>query len=297
MNNNIDDILTRLQGQQPVIDNPDELTDSIMNSLPEQDDIVTKEHKSRLLPLNWRWEASLLVLIACGATLYFFSPEQPQNNIAEKNESVGDGLQVRTGRATSPLVTEKMPTREEVVSHGVQRVQDVKMPSKQPSTSPTEIPYADPNVHYAHHSAAANEDTTYLAPSLVDDFIEKLAKYNHIKTEPLECSVIGKDSTIQSTAYVFPDNDRIKLFERLLGVASQYSYKSPGYQFTISQQQILFCLEDHRLGLRYLWLAERIYGDRIILYATHSPIGISVSTECYQNFRENVTHTNKTFKL
>lgn len=296
MNNNIDDILTRLQGQQPVIDNPDELTDSIMNSLPEQDDIVTKEHKSRLVPLNWRWAASLLVLIACGATLYFFSAEQPQNNIAEKNESVGDGLQVRTGRATSPLVTEKMPTREEVVSHGVQRVQDVKMPSKQPSTSPTEIPYADPNVHYAHHSAAANEDTTYLAPSLVDEFIAKFANYYKVKPVALNCAEDSTDTSVVGTGYVFPDKEEVDVIGRLLQVAVKYGNDAPGYGLSLSRDQFIFQLSDNRKQTKYLWLAERVRGY-ILLYATHAPMDAEISAACYQDFRENFTHTKQTRKM
>ena len=34
--NNTDDIIERLKGHKPVIDNPDELTDFIMDNLPEQ---------------------------------------------------------------------------------------------------------------------------------------------------------------------------------------------------------------------------------------------------------------------
>ena len=66
---------------------------------------------------------------------------------------------------------------------------------------------------------------------------------------------------------------------------------------TISQQQLLFTLEDTRLSCRYLWLAERIGGSRIILYATHAPTGAAVSSEAYQEFRERTTHTNQTTEL
>ncbi len=140
------------------------------------------------------------------------------------------------------------------------------------------------------------EDADYKAPHRVDEFIAKLAEYNHIYSEPLNCH-IANDSTIQSVAYVFPDNDKIRLFDRLLQVASCYSCDTPGYQLTISQQQLLFSLQDLRMRLQYLWLAERISGNRIILYTTHSPIGRIVSSDCYQNFRENITHTNQTLEL
>ena len=158
-----------------------------------------------------------------------------------------------------------------------------------PPTVPT-----DPNLHQASHEQT--EDAGYMAPSCVDDFIAKLAEYNHIESEPLNCHV-RNDSTVGSTVYVFPDDDRVRLFDRLLQVVCRYDCDSLGYQLTITQQQMMFSLEDRHTGFRYLWLAERISGDRIILYATHAPIGRSVSSECYQNFREKITHTNQSFEL
>ena len=125
----------------------------------------------------------------------------------------------------------------------------------------------------------------------MDEFISKLASYHHVKAEVLS------DSIARSMAYVFPDNDKVRLFDRFLQVASSYRYDSPGYQMTISQQQLLFTLEDTRLSRRYLWLAERIGGGRIILYATHAPSGAAVSSEAYQEFRERTTHTNQTTEL
>jgi len=136
-----------------------------------------------------------------------------------------------------------------------------------------------------------DDSTGYLPPARVDEFIGKLAAYHHI-----EATVLN-DSTAHSVAYVFPDNDKVRLFDRLLQVACSYHYDSPGYQMTISQQQLLFTLEDTRLSCRYLWLAERIGGGRIILYATHAPTGAAVSSEAYQEFRERTTHTNQITEL
>ena len=145
-------------------------------------------------------------------------------------------------------------------------------------------------LHYAAYTEA--QDTVdYLSPALMDEFISKLASYHHVKAEVLN------DSIARSVAYVFLDNDKVRLFDRFLQVASSYRYDSPGYQMTISQQQLLFTLEDTRLSRRYLWLAERIGGGRIILYATHAPIGATVSSEAYQEFRERTTHTNQTTEL
>ncbi len=145
-------------------------------------------------------------------------------------------------------------------------------------------------LHYAAYTEA-QDTVNYLSPALMDEFISKLASYHHVKAEVLS------DSIARSVAYVFPDNDKVRLFDRFLQVASSYRYDSPGYQMTISQQQLLFTLEDTRLSRRYLWLAERIGGGRIILYATHAPIGVTVSSEAYQEFRERTTHTNQTTEL
>ena len=156
------------------------------------------------------------------------------------------------------------------------------------ATTPQPEPEAKP-IYAAY--AEKDDSADYLPPARVNEFIGKLANYHHIEPEVLS------DSTAHSVAYVFPDNDKVRLFDRLLQVACSYHYDSPGYQMTISQQQLLFTLEDTRLSCRYLWLAERIGGGRIILYATHAPTGAAVSSEVYQEFRERTTHTNQTTEL
>ena len=166
-----------------------------------------------------------------------------------------------------------------------------------PPTPPLEgrgeaAPKAEPEAKPIYAAYAEKDDSAdYLPPARMDEFIGKLANYHHIEPEVLS------DSAAHSVAYVFPDNDKVRLFDRLLQVACSYHYDSPGYQMTISQQQILFTLEDTRLSRRYLWLAERIGGGRIILYATHAPTGATVSSEAYQEFRERTTHTNQTTEL
>ena len=87
------DILDRLKGQQPVIDNPEELTDSIMNSLPEQDSAVEKqERRSRLVPMAWRWVAAaacLLIIIGIGVGYQFSDSPQPisqSTTVSQSNE-------------------------------------------------------------------------------------------------------------------------------------------------------------------------------------------------------------------
>ena len=166
-----------------------------------------------------------------------------------------------------------------------------------PPTPPLEgrgeaTPKPEPEAKPIYAAYSEKDDSAdYLPPARVDEFIGKLANYHHIEPEVLT------DSAAHSVAYVFPDNDKVRLFDRLLQVACSYHYDSPGYQMTISQQQLLFTLEDTRLSCRYLWLAERIGGSRIILYATHAPTGAAASSEAYQEFRERTTHTNQTTEL
>ena len=104
----IDDILTQLQGQQPVIDNPEELTDSIMNSLPEQDEIVTKEHKSLLVPIIWRWVAAaacLLIIIGVGVIYQFSDSPRPISQSTTVNQSIDHGQSSNRPRSVSQSTT------------------------------------------------------------------------------------------------------------------------------------------------------------------------------------------------
>ena len=141
---------------------------------------------------------------------------------------------------------------------------------------------------YASLSVA---DTTYQDPAKMNDFIEKLASYNEVKEVMLECSVTSKDSAVVSAAYVFPDKEEINLFARLLQAACSYEDTTPGYHLNFTHQQFFFCLEDPKNKRRYLWMAERINGNRILLFKTYSPLGTAMSAACYQDFRERITHT------
>lgn len=147
---------------------------------------------------------------------------------------------------------------------------------------------ADDNLHYAAHESV---DTNYQPPSHMEEFIVKMANYHHVDGESLECTSDMNDSTIACTVYVFDDNEELNLFDRLLLAACWYDCKTPGYLLNFSYKQFFFCLKDMRLGLKYLWIAERLRG-KILLYSTHSPIDAEVSSECYQNYRDNFTHTN-----
>ena len=142
---------------------------------------------------------------------------------------------------------------------------------------------------YAHY--ASNIAENYRAPRRMEDFIAKMANYNNVKGEELDCTSGKKDTTVISTAYLFEDRDELNLFGRLLQAACWYNDKTPGYLLNYSYQQFFFCLKDLHLGLKYLWIAERV-NDKILLYSTHSPIDTEVSSACFKEYRDKLTHTS-----
>ena len=146
---------------------------------------------------------------------------------------------------------------------------------------------AEPKAIYASNEAS---DSTYQEPSRMDDFITEFANYNQVAPVALECSLKG-DSTMMSVAYVFPDKKELDVFGRLLQAACWYDDATPGYHLNFSHLQFFFELKDERKGLKYLWIADRING-KILLYSTHSPIGTTVSSECYQKLRDGLMHAN-----
>ena len=291
----IDDILERLKGQRPVISDPDELTDRIMDSLPDISE-ATEPKRARVADMRW-WmavAASLIIIIGIGAIWMFDSgqPEPPQLAVARSvvapTSSVVADLQSATKESGDPKspATTKSDIEESKSSHLIANV-SIKPEDKAERKSHTTVA---PSLHYAAYSP--EEDSTYQAPSRMVEFITKIADYNKVKAVPLMCALGSDDSTAVSMAYVFEDNKELNLFGRLLQAACWYESKTPGYLLNFSHQQFFFTLKDLRKNEKYLWIAERIIGNRILLFSSHSPIGADVSSVCFQNYREQLTHTN-----
>ena len=299
----IDDIFTQLQGQQPVIDNPEELTDSIMNSLPEQDAPVEKqEHKRHLVPIRWRWAAAaacLLLIIGIGVSYQFSDSPQPLTQLSAPDSTTEC---TRLPNRVHPITQLSAPDYTTECTQSVSRVQPISQTSAPDSSTERSQPAdpvpqpTDPNVHYAHHSAATSEDTTYLAPSLVNDFIAKFANYYKVTPVAMNCADDSTETRVVSNAYVFPDKEEVNVIGRMLQMAVKYGNDAPGYGLSLSRDQFIFQLCDKRKHTKYLWLAERVRGY-ILLYATHAPIEAEISSACYQDFRENFTHTKQTRKM
>ena len=297
------DILDRLKGQQPVIDNPEELTDSIMNSLPEQDAAVEKqERRSRMVPMAWRWAAAaacLLLIIGVGVSYQFSDSPQPLTQLSAPDSTTEC---TRLPNRVHPITKLSAPDYTTECAQSVSRVQPISQTSAPDSSTRRSQPAdpvfqpTDPNVHYAHHSAATSEDTTYLAPSLVNDFIAKFANYYKVTPVAMNCADDSTETRVVSNAYVFPDKEEVNVIGRMLQMAVKYGNDAPGYGLSLSRDQFIFQLSDNRKQTKYLWLAERVRGY-ILLYATHAPMDAEISSACYQDFRENFTHTKQTRKM
>lgn len=261
---------------------PADFSERLMQRLAQQDE-KPKRRCVWLYPAVGTVAASLLLLLTL----------QHYNNNVEKTEQPMVAQAIAHQRNVEKPVPQK--TKEQEPTHREKVAQTPPVQSPQPSISATATPAEaqtpppiDENLHYAKHETA---DSTYQKPSRMEDFIAKIADYNHVQGEPLECSSDKADTTIVCTAYVFEDTEELNLFGRLLQAACWYDSKTPGYLLNYSYQQFFFCLKDLHLGLKYLWIAERV-NDRILLYSTHSPIDAEVSSECFQNYRNKLTHTS-----
>lgn len=302
--NKIDDILEQLKGQQPMIDDPEALTDRIMDSLPDQDE-GTMQPKARIVKMHWLWTAiSAAACVAIALMLAWpkqgIEPQAPslaQNTSLRTDSPNGtdsqseqDRLTVRTNQTNDEPVKVSKKERNSVSANSQTLT---KQPLVIQESAPiSTVPYDeqdDPNLHYASYDLS-KDTVPYQDPARVDDFIAKLAAYHNVKQGGLKCTNRA-DSNMVSTVYVFPDTKELDLFSRLLQVACCYSDETPGYFLNFSHQQFFFELKDVRRGLQYRWIAERVNG-KILLYGTNAPLGTKESSACYQEYRDELMHIN-----
>lgn len=155
--------------------------------------------------------------------------------------------------------------------------------------SPSAQSPIDDCLHYA--SNVTSTGSTYISPTLMDDYIRKFAAYNEVNPEILDCDADSTYTDQTCEAYVFADTKEVDVFGRLLLAAIAYDDTMPGYLFNYTHQQFFFTLIDQRTEKRFLWIAERIAGDRILLYSANLPIGAEVPSECFQTYRNQLTNT------
>lgn len=108
--NKTDEILDRLRGQQPVIDNPEELTDLIMSSLPERNHPGRiGEAKLRLLTLPLKGMAGGLVAagIALLIALHYNNKVEPEQQPVVAEVVEPESPQTVPKPAPEPVIEEK----------------------------------------------------------------------------------------------------------------------------------------------------------------------------------------------
>ncbi len=296
---------------------PADFMEKMQERLTQQDE--TSSPKPATQKRLWRWVAAaacLLILIGVGITMLpkdqaeqakDLYAQTKSTQIEEKKstqeEQLVDKAQTNNiqehtpnpaENTASPATSKSIKSIVAEVSLSTETASPVDTVTPVEITPPMVIPATNytttnTNLHYA--SQSLTEDSIYLEPSKMDEFIAKIADFNKVKAVPLDCISENGDNAVVNTAYVFPDTKELNLFGRLLQAACSYDSKTPGYLLNFSHQQFFFTLKDLRKGEKYLWIAERINGSRILLYTTHSPVEANVSTACYQNYREQLTHT------
>jgi hypothetical protein len=248
----------------------------------------------------WRWVAAaacFLLIIGVGLHYQFEKP------VVTSDVTLGNTARYIRQQTPLPKVTSE-PTPEPTPKPSTPQTDSghtIAAPVRTPRTEsplPTEkdsAPYGkisasqDPNIHYASNDLT-KDTIPYQDPARIDEFIAKLAAYNKVNEGELNCSA-ANDSSMVSAVYVFPDNDEIDVFGRLLQVACWYDSKTPGYLLNFSHQQFFFELKDLRKQLQYRWIAERVNG-KILLYGTHAPLGAKESSACYQEYRNELMYQN-----
>ena len=259
-----------------------------------------REGRTRIL--RWMAAAACLLLI-CGVGFTLMpkdEPAKPAQMIVKQTmpkpvpKSEVPSSEVRNSQSQSQeLIVSKSDTKPKQVPKKPLPSIPSAVGSGVPEASPTEggleEAIDDPNLHYAAHDPA-EETESYQDPARVDEFIEKMAAYHNVKEGQLKCGA-ANDSNVVSRVYVFPDKKEVDVFGRLLQVACCYSDETPGYHLNFSHQQFFFELKDQRKQLQYRWIAERING-RILLYGTNAPIGAQTTSACYQEYRNELMHTN-----
>ena len=281
--NDLRKALNRREARRTKPEVPADFCDSIMQEIAPK--------KSR--PVIWRWVAAaacLAVIVGIGMKMLpTESQTQTEKEIIAKVEEPATVIPVNSDKESG----DKSQETEVVKQESGDRSQETEVRSQETEVgiqeAEVERQFSDPNLHYA--AIKTTVDSTYQAPSRMNEFIAKMADYHEVEAVPLDCTG-GSDSIAVSTAYVFEDKQELDLFGRLLQAACWYDSKTPGYLLNFSHQQFFFTLKDLHKHEKYLWIAERIVGGRILLFSTHSPIEADMSSACYQNYREQLTHTN-----
>ena len=265
--------------------------------------------KSVILPVYAKWLVAASVALLIGLFCFNHVARNEENVIAEvkinhaveqkvvNNDTVSkepaDNQQTKKTDKKVKISLDHKTNKHHLLSENTSKIpQKTVQDMLQPASDNTELS----NEHLHHASTVTNDNLdNYQAPSRMEEFIVKLANYHHIKGDTLYCTSDKNDSTVICTAYVFEDTNETSLFRQLLLAACWYDDKTPGYLLNCSQQQFFFFLKDMRIGLKYLWIAERVK-DKILLYTTRSPLDTEVSSEYFIEYRDKISNTSNYLK-
>ena len=265
--------------------------------------------KSVILPVYAKWLVAASVALLIGLFCFNHVARNEENVIAEvkinhaveqkvvNNDTVSkepaDNQQTKKTDKKVKISLDHKTNKHHLLSENTSKIpQKTVQDMLQPASDNTELS----NEHLHHASTVTNDNLdNYQAPSRMEEFIVKLANYHHIKGDTLYCTSDKNDSTVICTAYVFEDTNETSLFRQLLLAACWYDDKTPGYLLNCSQQQFFFFLKDMRIGLKYLWIAERVK-DKILLYTTRSPLDTEVSSEYFMEYRDKISNTSNYLK-
>lgn len=265
--------------------------------------------KSVILPVYAKWLVAASVALLIGLFCFNHVARNEENVIAEvkinhaveqkvvNNDTVSkepaDNQQTKKTDKKVKISLDHKTNKHHLLSENISKIQEKPVQDMlQPTSDNTELS----NEHLHHASTVTNDNLdNYQAPSRMEEFIVKLANYHHIKGDTLYCTSDKNDSTVICTAYVFEDTNETSLFRQLLLAVCWYDDKTPGYLLNCSQQQFFFFLKDMRIGLKYLWIAERVK-DKILLYTTRSPLDTEVSSEYFMEYRDKISNTSNYLK-
>ena len=265
--------------------------------------------KSVILPVYAKWLVAASVALLIGLFCFNHVARNEENVIAEvkinhaveqkvvNNDTVSkepaDNQQTKKTDKKVKISLDHKTNKHHLLSENTSKIPKKTVQDMlQPASDNTELS----NEHLHHASTVTNDNLdNYQAPSRMEEFIVKLVNYHHIKGDTLYCTSDKNDSTVICTAYVFEDTNETSLFRQLLLAACWYDDKTPGYLLNCSQQQFFFVLKDMRIGLKYLWIAERVKG-KILLYTTRSPLDTEVSSEYFIEYRDKISNTSNYLK-
>jgi len=198
--NKTDEILERLKGQQPVIDDPEDLTERIMSSLPDRE--VPRHDRRNLVGRTLLYTSSIAAVLLVGFFLYQNRPKE-QPVVTQQTETHETPL-------PEPQNVEKENTPQTVEKHHVAKtqtsnvtlanikrdVEQLHVPSSEEPLLASSEAERDDSPSPSERAVEQLEEEPVISPekqALVDIFLAEevlqVAYEMHEQTEPLRAYI------------------------------------------------------------------------------------------------------------